>query len=409
MASRKDIYGKVLQRGEYQRNDGRYMYSFTNDEHKRIYVYANTLEELRKKERAVLMQSWSGVEKLGEKVTLNILYDRSMSLKTAIKPSTYASYRQMYDNHVREGFGKRDIEGIHYSDVLTFYNYLLNEKNLGIKSVQHIHAQLNSAFRLATRDGLIPRNPAEGCYGLIKRQGGLYERKIRALTLEEQREFLDFMYEHPVFGRYHSIFAVMLGTGLRVGELCGLRWEDIDLEKRLITIDHTLVHVKPIKGQTKEKVSISTPKTKCGARTVPMMLPVIDALKEEYLIAKAKKFKTVTIDGYKDFVFTQETGNVYSSIRLDYALKTIVEAHNKQEEAIAAVENRHPFYLPHISNHMLRHTFCSRLCERDVNIKVIQTLMGHASINITLDIYAEVSKEKQFEEIDKLAAEIDVF
>ena len=141
MASRKDIYGKVLQRGEYQRKDGRYMYSFTNDEHKRIYVYANTLEELRKKERAVLMQSWSGVEKLGEKVTLNILYDRSMSLKTAIKPSTYASYRQMYDNHVREGFGKRDIEGIHYSDVLTFYNYLLNEKNLGIKSVQHIQGQ----------------------------------------------------------------------------------------------------------------------------------------------------------------------------------------------------------------------------------------------------------------------------
>ncbi len=409
MASRKDRYGKVLQRCEYERKDGRYMYAFTNDEHKRIYVYADTLEELRKKERVVLMSSWSGVEKLGEKVTLNILYERSMNLKIGIKPSTYASYRQMYDNHVREGFGRREIEGIHYSDVLTFYNHLLNERNLGIKSVQHIHAQLNSAFQLAVRDGLIPRNPCEGCYGLIKRQGGLYARKIRALTLKEQKEFLEFMYEHPIWGRYHSIFAVMLGTGLRVGELCGLRWEDIDLENRIITIDHTLVHVKPIKGETKEVVSISTPKTKSGARQVPMMLPVIDALKEEYLIAKSKKFKTVKIDGYDDFVFTQENGNVYSSIRLDYALKLIVDAHNKQEDEIAEAEHRKPFYLPHISNHMLRHTFCSRLCERDVNIKVIQTVMGHASINITLDIYAEVSREKQFAELDKLAAEIDVF
>ena len=65
MASRKDRYGKVLQRCEYERKDGRYMYAFTNDEHKRIYVYADTLEELRKKERVVLMSSWSGVEKLG--------------------------------------------------------------------------------------------------------------------------------------------------------------------------------------------------------------------------------------------------------------------------------------------------------------------------------------------------------
>lgn len=409
MASRKDKYGKALQKCEYQRKDGRYVYAYTNEEHKRVYVYADTLEGLRKKERAILMSSWNGIEKLGEKVTLNILYERAMKLKIGIKKSTYASYRQMYDNHVRDGFGKRDIQEIRYSDVIAFYNQLLREKNLGIKSVQHIHAQINSAFQLAVQDGLILRNPAEGSYGYIKRSGGLHERKIRALTLDEQREFIEFINEHPIWGRYHSIFAVMLGTGLRVGELCGLRWEDIDLDNRTIRIDHTLVHVKPIKGEAKEVVTISTPKTKCGVRNVPMMLPVVAAFMEEYKIAKAKKFKTVTVDGYNDFIFTQENGNVYSSIRLDLALKKIVEAYNSQEEQIAAVENRRPHYLPHISNHMLRHTFCTRLCERDVNIKVIQTVMGHASINITLDIYAEVSREKQIKEIDKLAAEIDVF
>ena len=409
MASRKDRNGQVLQRCEYQRNDGRYTFAFTNDEHKRIYVYANTLDELRKKERVILMSSWEGVAKIGEKITLNLLYDRSMQLKTGLKKSTYSSYRQMWDNHVRNGFGKREIDGIRYSDVLSFYNYLLYEKKLAIKSVQHIHAQLSSSFKLAVQDGLLQRNPTDGCYGHIKRQSGLYERKIRALTLREQKAFIEFLDGHPVWGRYHSIFAVMLGTGLRVGELCGLTWNDINLTDRTINIDHSLVYIKAVKGESKDRITITTPKSRCGVRKVPMMPQVIEALREEYQIAKAKKFKTVTIDGYKDFVFTQRTGNTYTCHRLDKALSDIVAAYNKQEEAIAVIEKRKPFLLPHISNHMLRHTFCTRLCERDVNVKVIQTIMGHASVNITLDIYAEVSREKQFEEITKLANELDVF
>ena len=139
------------------------------------------------------------------------------------------------------------------------------------------------------------------------------------------------------------------------------------------------------------------------------MQPVIEAFMEEYKWAESKHFVSETIDGYTDFIFTKQNGSVYTSNRLDQALKDIVRAHNKQEEAIAEREDREPVLLPHISNHMLRHTFCTRLCERDVNVKVIQTVMGHASINITLDIYAEVSKAKQFAEIDRLADELDVF
>lgn len=100
---------------------------------------------------------------------------------------------------------------------------------------------------------------------------------------------------------------------------------------------------------------------------------------------------------------------MYTSTRLDKALKDIVGSYNKQEEAVAKVENRESFYLQHISNHILRHTFCTRLCERDVNIKVIQTVMGHSSIKITMDIYAEVSQQKQIDEINKMAKELDVF
>lgn len=409
MSSRKDNKGKALHKGEFQRPDGRYHYSYTNAEHKRIYVYASTLKELRDKERKIMMATWSGIEKLGEKVTLNILYDKNLSLKNGLKESTVSSYRQMYDNHVRNDFGKRDIQGIRYSDVMAFYNHLLNDKNLSIKSVQHIHSQLCSAFQLAVKDGLIIANPTDGCYGELKRQSGKRERKIRALTIDEQRRFLDFLDGHPVWGRYHSIFQVMVGTGLRVGELCGLRWQDIDPVRRVIDVNHTVVHIKKIKGESKEHLAISSPKTKTGNRQVPIMLPVIQGFKEEYIIAKSKGFKTVTLDGYTDFIFTQQNGTLYTSIRLDGALLKIVRAYNEQEMAIAEYEHRAPELLPHISNHMLRHTFCTRLCERDVNLKVIQTVMGHASINITMDIYAEVSEEKKLAEIDKLAEDMNIF
>lgn len=409
MASRKDKKGRVLQKGEAHRSDGRYHFSYTTVTGKRGYIYAKTLEELRQKEREYQLAKWNGAGNYGTNVTINFLYDRSMKLKVGIKESTYASYLQTYNNHVRDEFGKLKIDKVSHSDVVAYYNYLLRKKRLSTKTIASVHLQLLSAFQLALRDGVIAKNPLDGAFRNFKRAAADDERKIHALTIEEQKAFLGFLNGHPIWGRYHSIFQIMLGTGLRVGELCGLRWQDVDLEERIIDINHGLVKVKAVKGESKEHYVISLPKTKAGIRRIPIMKPVVDAFIEEYRIAEAKDFKSAVIDGYTDFVFTKQNGNVYDSTRLDLALRQIVKAHNKEEERISKIEGRNPFYLPHISNHMLRHTFCTRLCERDVNIKVIQTLMGHANINITMNIYAEVSEKKQFEEIDKLAEELSVF
>ena len=409
MVSRKDNKGRVLQKGEIQRKDGRYHYAYTNIAGKRCYLYADTLQGLRKKESELQIATWQGATQSESSVTLNFMYDRVMALKIGIKESTLTSYLQSYNNHVRDEFGNQLIKNISHSDVMAFYSYLMRNKKLGIKTIQHVHSQVYSAFKLALQDGIIYRNPAEEAFEKLRRVAGSYERKIRALTIDEQKAFLDFLEGHPTWNRYHSIFTVMLGTGLRVGELCGLRWRDVDIEKRVIDVNHNLVLIKAIKNGPKEHLAISLPKSKAGIRQVPMMYPVIEALMDEYEWAKQKDFKSETVDGYTDFIFTKRNGNVYTSIRLDLALKEIVDAYNKQEKAVATIEKREPVYLPHISNHMLRHTFCTRLCERDVNPKVIQTVMGHASINITMDIYAEVSQAKQFQEIDKLADELDVF
>ena len=409
MASRKDNRGRVLQKGEAQRKDGRYHFAYTTISGKRCYIYASNLADLRAKEREIQIANWQGATRYGTLVSLNFMFDKALKLKVGIKESTYASYRQSYDNHVRDQFGKYPIKNIKYSDIRGFYNFLVKEKELALATVEHIHLQIYSALKLAVQDGLIPKNPAEGVIEDIKRCYGDKSRKIRALTLEEQKTFLEFMDGHPIWGRYHSIFQVMLGTGLRVGELCGLRWEDVDLKNRVIDVNHALVLIKAVKGVSKERLAITKPKTKAGIRQVPIMPQVIEAFMEEYRWAQTKHFRSVTVDGYTDFIFTKQNGSVYTSIRLDLALKNIVEAHNKREQILALEEDREPVLLPHITNHMLRHTFCSRLCERDANIKVIQTVMGHASVNITMDIYAEVSREKQFEEIDRMAKELDVF
>ena len=167
--------------------------------------------------------------------------------------------------------------------------------------------------------------------------------------------------------------------------------------------------VKPVKGETKGHLHISLPKSDAGIRTVPIVDAVLEGFKEEYRYCLAKGFSDFELEGYTDFIFTKANGTVYTCCRLDKVLRDIVDSYNKQETAIAEREGREPEYLPHFSCHILRHTFCTRLCEQDVNIKVIQTLMGHANIRITMDIYAEVSEEKKRSELERLADELEIF
>lgn len=409
MASRKDSRGRVLQKGEFQRSDGRYQYSYNDITGKRIYIYADNLPALREKERKYLIADWQGANNYGSNVTLNFMYDRFMATKFGLKDSSYASYLQMYDRYVRDEFGQQLIKNIRYSDILGFYTYLLRQKKVAIRTVEYVHKQLHPAFELAVQDGVITKNPSKGAFGNFKRSSGETSKKRHALTIDQQRIFLQYIDKHPTWGRYHSIFQVMLGTGLRVGELVGLRWQDVDFEKRVIDVNHGIVCVKAVKGGEPEHLKISLPKTEAGIRKVPIMEPVIEAFKEEYIYAELRGFPNTVLDGYTDFIFTNQNGNVYTSARLDKVLTDVVNSYNKEESAIAQIEDRDPVLLPHFSNHILRHTFCTRLCERDVNIKVIQTVMGHASIKITMDIYAEVSEKKQKEEIERLANELNVF
>lgn len=409
MATRKDIRGRVLKPGEYQRKDGRYQYSYIDRIGVRRYMYANDLATLREKEKAKQLDELTGINTyLARTVTLNQLFDKHLSIKVGIKNSTRASYIQMYNRYVRDDFGLNLIRNIRYSDIQRFYVKLMKERGIGLRSVEYIHVMLNPVFEMAVRDDIIVKNPAKGVLGNLKRANGYSPKKKHALTVDEQRNFIDFIDGHPTWGRYHSIFQVMLGSGLRVGELTALRWQDVDFDTRTIDVNHGLVNVKATET-VKEHLEISTPKTVGSIRKVPITDKVLGAFKEEFAYCEARGFPNCVIDDYTDFIFIKQNGTVYTSNRLDLAIKNIVDSYNKEEIALATIEDRDPELLPHFSNHILRHTFCVRLCERDINIKTIQTVMGHSSIKITMDIYAEVSNEKIHQDMERLSKELDVF
>ena len=140
---------------------------------------------------------------------------------------------------------------------------------------------------------------------------------------------------------------------------------------------------------------ITTPKTESGKRNIPMMSEVRKALIEERKAQFSKGFNGTVIDGYSGFIFTNKVGYVHNPMTINRAIERIRKAYNEEEEINAKKQKREPILIPHFSVHNLRHTFCTRFCENETNVKVIQEIMGHSDISTTMNIYAEATEKKQ--------------
>ena len=411
MASRKDKKGRVLRNGEFQRaSDGRYVYEYNDPFGKRRSIYARDLATLREKEKELTKDQLDGINTyVAGNADLNFVFDRYISTKSELRGSTYSTYVYMYDRYVREEFGKRKIGEIKYSDVLYFYYHLLNDRKLQINTVESVHTLLHPTFQLAVRDDIIRKNPSDGVMAEIKKKSGKNKGIRHALTKEQQRAFMEYTRNSPFFNRWAPLFTVLLGTGCRVGEVIGLRWKDIDLEKRTININHSVSYYPRRKDTYKCEFKVSEPKTEAGIRIIPMMEPVYDAFVEEHEYQEEHGFNVTQVDGMTGFIFMNRFGNIHNPASINRAIKRIYEAYNAEEIVKAKKEKREPVIIPHFSCHSLRHTFCSRFCEKETNVKVIQTIMGHANIETTMDIYTEVNHDTQQAAMEALAKNLDVF
>ena len=405
--SRKDSRGYALRTGESQRADGRYSYSYTDNNSKRHTVYGKDLVELRKKEQKIRRDLEDGLDpQRGERITVNDVYDAYIKTKYDLKPTTKVNYVYTYDHFIRETFGKRKLSKVRYTDVKEFYYSLLMEQGLSPATVDNVHTQLHPAFTMAVRNGLIRTNPASGVLGEIKKSHVWVKTKRKALTVPEQKAFMNYLYANHQYQGWKPIITVLIGSGMRIGECLGLRWQDLDFENRIIDINHNLVHRRvDEEGGT---LHINTPKTEAGCRKILMISEVYDAFLEEYQIQQITGFCTQEIDGYSGFVFASSGGTVTIPSEVNHAIHNITADYNDEETAAAKKEKREPLLLPDFSAHHLRHTFCTRLCENETNLKVIQTVMGHKDIQTTMDIYADCTEEKKQEVIKKMEDKIFV-
>ena len=390
--ARKDKKGYALRTGECQRKDGRYSYSYTDRGGVRHSIYAKTLVDLRAREKTLQRAYDEGIDPVkAARLTINDMYDRYISQKFDLKETTRSNYKYMYNHFVRDTFGKQKLQSVRFSDVKQFYISILKEDKMKANTLESIHTQLHPAFQMAVRDGLIRMNPSDGVMAEIKKSKLWEKPKRHALTVPQQKAFMDFLKKDKDYEGWLPVITVLLGTGMRIGECLGLRWEDLDFKNRMISVNHNLTDRPDDNGKCGKH--IQSPKTAAGNRTIPMIEEVFQAFLTEYEIQSCLGFCEEEIDGYSGFVFSTSHHTVYSAAAVNNAIHRAVSAYNKKETARAMKEDREALLLPDFSAHNLRHTFCTRFCENETNLKVIQDIMGHADISTTMDIYAEATEE----------------
>ena len=408
-AKRKDSLGRELWKGERQKDDGRYEYRYLDRNGVRRSVYSWTLKQtdkppkgktaeacLREMERQIQRDLQDEIDTYSaQRKTLNVFFDACINDRQ-VKDTTRTNYKYMYKTFIRDVLGHKPLADIRYSDIRRFYTLLITEKNFKPNTVEIIHTILHPIFTTAVRDGYIRINPTDGVMAEIKSRHDWEKTKRHALTVKQQEVFVDFIANSETYRHWLPIMTVLLGTGGRISEILGLRWQDCDFEEDIITIDHNLVFHSRENGRCEHH--ITTPKTKAGVREIPMMPEVRKTLLEECLRQMREGFNRAEIDGYSGFIFTNRYGSVFQPNHINGAINRIIKAYNAAEEQSAADERRKPFLLPHFSAHNLRHTFCTRMCENtsDTNtLKVIQEIMGHADISTTLDVYTDLTRDQK--------------
>jgi len=406
---RYDSCGRVLNKGESQRPDGRYMFQWTDKiTHKRLTVYADTLQELRTEENRIDADARDGIRADAANITVNAVFDYMMQQKKGLKENTRRTYTESYNLYCRDVIGGRKIQDIRPLDIESLYNGVMDSDGAGRSgnTLAHVNTVLNPVFKIAVQNDICRKNPCEGMYSRVIRNHGWKPAKKTAVSENDLARFMAFAESRlPVAGAgYLPAIKVMLLTGCRVSEVLGLIPSDIDFKNRVITINRELIQLKAVKGMHREW-RITEPKTEAGKRVVPMSDDCAEAIRD------AMRFRMIhgsisKVEGVSGFIFVSESGTCQEYDSVNRYIHTTIKWFNRAETEAAEREGRKADLMPEFTCHKLRHTFTARGVENNVNPKLLQAILGHADISTTMNIYAEFRDEKKneaFEEIRKIS------
>ena len=381
-AQRKDSKRRNLRTGESQRKDGRYSYRYKMEGESRYhYIYAKTLEELRKREEKVEADLRDSINYVDGQMTVSNLLERYMSIASEhFTVNSLKAYNTALKRINHSSFSRKRISDVKVSDAKKFF-IDPHHKKLKFNTINVMKCVLAPAFQMAEEDDIIRKNPFRFKLSTVIPYDAT-ERK--ALTKAQQDHLLerDIAYTQnlPVkdgcsaqANWYQNEIIILLGTGLRVSELYGLTLKDIDFKERFIHVNKQLI-------RTPDHIyKVVPPKSRTGNRKVPMSDMVYQALKNAVMNRESVTIEQM-IDGYSGFVFLAPDGMPRVAAHLQVHMKCLYRH----------IRKYHDPTFPPISPHVLRHTFCTDM-QQKLDIKVLQYVMGHSSIDITLNTYTHIS------------------
>jgi len=327
---------------------------------KRRYVSGKDRDEVRGKLTEAMANRDKGLVFNDENLIVSEYLDRwlSDSVRGTVRESTYSRDKYLVTNHIKPTLGQLRLKTLNALHLQGLYRERL-DSGLSGSTVQKVHHVLHKAFAQAVRWDLIPRNPADSVKAPTPTP-----KEMNPLSASEARRLL----EAAQGDRLEALYVAAIHTGMRRGELLGLKWKDVDLEGTTIRVRRTL---------TREGTgyALGEPKTKKSRRTVKLTQRTVEALRSHRKRQLEEKLRVGSLYQDQGLVFASEGGGFINPSNL------------RQRSFIPLLERAD---LPQITFHDLRHTCASLLFQRNVHPKFVQDLLGHASVAITLDTYSHM-------------------
>lgn len=391
---RTDSRGRILKTGESQRKDGRYAYKYVvNGKEQFIYSWRlnetdplpkgkRPCEPLRQMEKQIKRDLDDGINSIGAKMTVCELYKEHNEFKRAnVRESTQKGRMQLMKVLQDDRIGNMQIDKVNSKEA-TEWAKRMKEKGFAYQTINNYKRSLIAIFYTAIERDYVRKNP------FIFKTSDVIENDTEekiALTDKQAETLLQFLQTDCTYQKHFHAVTVLLNTGLRISELCGLTMNDIDFANGFISVNHQLIFDK---GEYRTE----KPKTDCGVRKVPMNESVSKALKDE--INSRENVQPVTVDGYTGFVFLNKKGLPMYGAAYSVDFGNMIKKYNKH----------HKQKLPKISPHTLRHTFCTNMANKNMPPKALQYIMGHKDITTTLGYYAHGSAESAKIAMESLTA-----
>ena len=380
----KDADGKKLPAGITLRKDGRYMWRF---KYSGITYsgYCRKLSDAKKAIRDKRYEVEHGIYSKEQNIILDAWFPEWLDVyKSAdCKDSTLNLYKNIYNRYIKKTFGKKQLKSLRGDMIQRFINKAAGEYSKSVAAT--INFLLYDSLRQAARNGIIARNPMENTTPPKFRE----QKKKVALTAETEHKFL----EAAQNSCYYPLYRLASLTGMRIGEVLGLQWQDINFEKGEIHIAHTLCYT-PEKGQY-----LDSPKSAASRRIIPM-----EKHSEIYTLLKnwrrKQKYQKLQVgqywnppEGMEDIVFTTTHGTPHYDMNIRTDQRKIVAQLKESGVDIGTC-----------TFHTLRHCFATRCIENGMDPKGLQAILGHSTFAMTMDLYCDVMEETKRQELHKIMA-----